>query len=134
MINVNSKKHILVIDDEEEIRFLLETKFFKLGYQVSVAATGLQAMQKIKSGSKYDLIICDLKMPKMNGIEFYLESQKLDPNVQFLLITGQPDREKLLKAMKNGVVNIMLKPVKHSDIVEKIIQLIGNPNREPLSA
>ncbi|MCB0357036.1 MAG: response regulator [Bdellovibrionales bacterium] len=133
-MNVNSKKHILIVDDEEEIRFLFETKFFKLGYKVSVAATALQAIQKIKSGNNFDLIICDLKMPKMNGVEFYIESQKMLPNSQFLLITGQPERDKLLQAMKKGVVNIMLKPVRHSDIVEKINELIGNSKDESLVA
>ncbi|MCB9026325.1 MAG: response regulator [Bdellovibrionaceae bacterium] len=126
---INEKKHILVVDDEEEIRFLLETKFYKLGYNVSVAATALQALQKIKAGNKFDLIICDLKMPKMNGIEFFIEIQNFHPQAQFLLITGQPEKDKLMMAMKKGVLNIMLKPVKHIDIVEKINGLIGAPER-----
>ena len=127
---VNDKKHILVIDDEEEIRFLFETKFYKMGYRVSTAATGLQAVQKLRSGTFFDLIICDLKMPKMTGIDFYNEMVQLSPTSKFLLITGFPDRQKLVGAMKNGIVNIMLKPVKHSEIVQKIQELIGGPNKE----
>ena len=95
-----------------------------------MAATGLQALQKIKSGLKLDLIICDLKMPKMNGVEFYMEAQNLIPETQFLLITGHPEKDKLILAIKKGVLNIMLKPVRHSDIVGKINELIGSPNRE----
>ena len=123
------KKHILIIDDEEEIRFLLETKFFKLGYQVTVAATAMQALQKINSGTEFDLIICDLKMPKMNGVDFFQELNKKPLDTQFLMITGQPERAKLINAMKSGVINIMLKPIKHSDIVEKINTMIGSPEK-----
>lgn len=126
---LNEKKHILVVDDEEEIRYLFETKFYKLGYNVSVAATALQALQKINAGNNFDLIICDLKMPKMSGIDFFIEIQNLLPNAQFLLITGQPERSKIVLAMKKGVLNIMLKPVKHAEIVEKINGLIGAPER-----
>lgn len=125
------KKHILVVDDEEEIRFLLETKFFKLGYQVSTAATGMQAMQKVKSGTHYDLVICDLKMPRMNGVEFFLKMVEILPEAKFIMITGQPEKDKLVGAVKSGIANIMLKPVRHVDIVEKINSLIGTPDREP---
>jgi DNA-binding NtrC family response regulator len=126
----SQKKHILVVDDEEEIRFLLETKFVKLGYQVSIAATAMQALQKIKSGIEFDLIISDLKMPRINGVDLFNELSNLMPHVHFLLITGQPEKDKLIKAMKKGIMNIMIKPVKHSDIIEKINQLIGSPDRE----
>ncbi len=124
-----SRKHILVIDDEEEIRFMLETKFTKLGYQVSVAATAMQALQKLKSGTAFDLIICDLKMPKMNGVDFFSEFKSLNSQAHFLMITGQPERDKLVTAMKKGIINIMIKPVKHTDIIEKIQTLIGAPEK-----
>lgn len=124
------KKCILVVDDEEEIRFLLETKFFKLGYQVETAATGLQASQKIRSGKSYELVICDLKMPKMDGVEFYQELIKHQPKSKFLLVTGFPEKDKLTNAVKKGIVHILIKPVKHSEIIAKIQELIGPPEKE----
>jgi len=131
---LKEKKKILVIDDEEEIRSLLETKFYKLGYNVDVAATGLQAVTKIRSGSEFDLVICDLKMPKMNGVKFFSELKSLQPKAKFLLITGHPDKNNLLGAVKNGIANILIKPVKHQEITSKVVELIGVATAEPVSA
>ena len=101
-----------------------------MGYSVDVAATGLQALTKVKSSSPFSLVVCDLKMPRMDGVEFYSQLTALSPETQFLMITGYPEKEKLLNAMKNGIVHIMLKPVKHSEIVEKVTELIGAAKEE----
>lgn len=119
------KKHILIVDDEEGIRVMLETKLYQCGYNVSVAGGGMHAMQKIRSGKVIDLIICDLKMPGMSGGEFFKQVQAEWPQIPFLLITGFPERDRILEAVRLGVKDVVLKPVKHNDLMGKIKVYLG---------
>ena len=69
MDNANSKIRLLVIDDEENMRHMLSTVLGKAGYQVDSASDGSEGLQMI-SEICYDFILCDIKMPKMSGMEF----------------------------------------------------------------
>lgn len=120
-----SKAHILVIEDEEGLRFLLESKLLHLGYNVSVAATGRHGLQKIKSGQAYDLILCDLKMPGMDGLELFKEYKVCGNSAPFVILTGYPDKAKILEAVHLGVHDVILKPVKHGELMGKIDTFIS---------
>lgn len=123
---VKSKGHILVVDDEEGIRYLMETKLNKEGYQVTVAANGLHALQKVRSGQKFDLVLSDLKMVGMSGLDFYTELRKVTGNrIPFIIMTGFPEKGKIVQAIKHGVNDVMLKPVKHLDLMQKINELVA---------
>lgn len=127
--------HILVVDDEEGIRRMLETKLFHVGYRVSTAGSAKLALQKLSApNNKFDLVVCDLKMPGMDGLTLYNESKKVAPHVPFMLITGYPEREKILEAIRAGVRDVLLKPVKHGDLLEKIQQNIGEDADEGSSS
>ena len=65
---MSHKASILLVEDEESIRFMLQTKLMKEGYNVTTAANGLHGLQVLRSGKEFDLIICDLKMPGKDGI------------------------------------------------------------------
>lgn len=121
-----SKGHILIIDDEEGIRFMLETKLYKDGYRVSVAGNGLHALQKLRSGGKFDLIICDLKMPGMSGLDLFNQLKMLGiDNIPFLMVTGFPEKKKIVEAVRKGVDAVMLKPMKHVELIAKIESLMA---------
>jgi len=122
-----TKGHILIVDDEDAIRFMLENQLFKEGYKVSIAANGLHAMNKIKSAQKFDLIVCDLKMPGMSGLEFFAEVRKLGINTPFLLITGYLNKKKILEAVQMGVSGVMLKPLNTTEFIAKISMLMSQP-------
>jgi len=121
----DKRLHVLVIDDEEGIRYILESKLYQCGYLVTVAATGLHAAQKIKSGKVFDLILCDLKMPGISGLDLFRQVKALAPGTPFILITGYPERDKVVEALKLGVKEVVLKPVKHADLMEKIKKHLG---------
>ena len=114
------KAHILVIEDEESLRFMLESKLSQAGYAVGVAATGKDALAKFQSGQKYDLILCDLKMPNMSGLDLFREFKEMGGRVPFVIITGYPEREKIMEAIQLGVQDVILKPIKHSELLERI--------------
>lgn len=126
-----SKAHILVIEDEEGLRFLLESKLLHFGYNVSVAATGRHGLQKIKSGQNYDLIICDLKMPGMDGLQLFKEYKTVGGGAPFVILTGYPDKAKILEAVHLGVHDVILKPVKHGELMVKIDTFINQAKAKP---
>ena len=66
----NEKKRLLIIDDEANMRHMLATVLKKADYQVETAADGSEGLEMIQQ-SPYDFILCDIKMPKMDGMEFY---------------------------------------------------------------
>lgn len=121
----NRKKQILIVDDEEGIRFMLETKFSRSGYRVMVAANGLHALQKIRAKVEIDMIVCDLKMPGMTGLEFYQNLRNLGVEIPFLIITGFPDRRTLSQAAKLGVETVLLKPVNQSVLMGHVEKLLN---------
>ena len=121
------KPHILIVEDEEGLRFMLESKLYQSGYRVSVAATGLHGLQKLRSGEKYDLIISDMKMPRMTGPELFKEYKNLGGVAPFVILTGFPDRSKISEAIALGVHDVILKPIRHGDLINRITQLL-QPN------
>ncbi len=126
------KAHILVIEDEESLRYMLESKLMAVGYTVSVAATGKHALQKFRSGQKYDLILCDLKMPNMSGLDLYRQFKDLGGGVPFVIITGYPERAKIMEAIQLGVQDVILKPVKHIELLERIKGFLSGTAPAPM--
>ncbi len=133
-------KHILIVDDDDGIRIMLETKLFKLGYKCSVAANGLHALQKIRALDHYDLVICDLKMPGMSGLELLKEMRgdQLFKDIPVLLITGYPEKQQILEVVRTGISRVLLKPFKHHQIASLIDEILagtmGGNQSEPTAA
>lgn len=120
------KSHILVIDDDESMRFMLQTKLFQSGYNVTLAASGSHAIQIFQSGKKFDLVICDLKMPLKTGIDvlrFMKDNAIVTPAV---ILTGFPEREKIIAAAQMGVQDVLVKPVRHNDLMKMIRTKLGD--------
>ena len=69
MTTNNTPKRLLVIDDEANMRHMLSTVLKKADYEVDTAADGSEGLQMIQ-GAHYDFVLCDIKMPKMNGMDF----------------------------------------------------------------
>jgi two-component system chemotaxis response regulator CheY len=118
---------ILVIDDEAEIRSTVKHHLVKANYEVVEAADGEEAIRKINEGSnplEVDAVICDLRMPKINGIEAIKYFQKDYPNLPLIVITGFPDTQLAVDLMKNGVKDYLVKPVEKDRLlaaVEKVV-------------
>src|SRR4028118_257507 len=100
---------ILVVDDERAIRRSLQEILEMEGFAVEEAADGVEAVQKIKDGA-HDLILCDIKMPKMDGLEVLAAAKELRPDVPFILISGHGTIETAVDAVKNGAFDYIAKP------------------------
>jgi DNA-binding NtrC family response regulator len=114
--------HILVVDDEESQRSLLAGFLRKQGYTVTTACSGIEAIEKNQS-SGFDLVIMDLKMPELDGVETMTKMKELDPETYFLILTGYGTVESAVQAMKIGAYDYLSKPI-NLDELELLIERI----------
>ena len=104
-------KKILIIEDEEQIRRVLirvlsdEDKNF----DIKQATNGKEGLSLIKK-EKFDLVLCDIKMPKMDGIEVLQETKFNKINIPFIMLTGHGNLETAVEAMKLGAYDFISKP------------------------
>ena len=100
---------ILIIDDEKAIRKTLSEILRYEGYKIDEAADGEEGLRKF-SNSAYDLVLCDVKMPKMDGIEFLEKSKAINPDVPLIVISGHGNIETAVEAVKKGAFDFISKP------------------------
>jgi two-component system nitrogen regulation response regulator NtrX len=102
---------ILIIEDEAAIRRVLAKILSEENdtYIVEVAEDGLQGLEKIKN-SDYDLVLCDIKMPKMDGVEVLEAVKKIKPEIPMVMISGHGDMETAIQTMRLGAFDYISKP------------------------
>jgi len=102
---------ILVIEDEDAIRRVLVKILAEENdsYNVEDAEDGLKGMEKIKKGD-YDLVLCDIKMPKMDGVEVLEAATKIKPEIPFIMISGHGDLDTAVNTMRMGAFDYISKP------------------------
>src|SRR3954471_19084961 len=109
------KSRVLVVDDEESIREFLEIMLRKEGYEVTCAEDGQKALELIKKKS-FDLVISDLQMPNMTGIELLRHVKDQYPDILFMMITAFGTTETAVEAMKLGAYDYITKPFKIDEV------------------
>ena len=117
------KGRVLVVDDEENIRKLVRMSLTKAGYDVEEAENGEEAEKIIQAKDNplmVDVILCDIRMPKVNGIEAIAFFQKQFPSVPIVVITGFPDTEMAVNLLKQGVMDYVPKPIDNEKLLEVV--------------
>jgi len=104
-------KKILIIEDEDAIRRVLKRILEQMDktYQIDEAENGEQGLDKIQK-TDYDLVLCDIKMPKKDGIEVLEEAKKIKPEVPFIMISGHGNLETAVQSMRLGAYDYIEKP------------------------
>ena len=110
-----AKKNILVVDDELSIREFFSIMLKKEGYEVSLSSNGKEALKVIKKQT-FDMVISDIKMPEMSGIELLREVMNINPNLIVIMITAYASAESAVEAMKLGAYDYIIKPFKVDEI------------------
>lgn len=100
---------ILIIDDEKAIRKTLSEILSFEGYKVEEAADGEEGLKKFRDKA-YDLVLCDIKMPKLDGIEFLQKAGEINPDVPIIMISGHGNIETAVEAVKKGAYDYISKP------------------------
>lgn len=114
---------ILVVDDEASIREVLTEYLSGFGYEVVAAADGEEALRKFVAG-RFDCIVTDLSMPRIDGLELIQRVRQQDKGVQILVITGYPAIDSAVHAMKHGAYDYISKPFHMEDLYLKIERAI----------
>jgi len=100
---------ILIIDDEKAIRKTLSEILSYEGYKIDEAADGEEGLKKF-SGTTYDVVLCDIKMPKMDGLEFLEKAKEINGDVPIVVISGHGNIETAVEAVKKGAFDYISKP------------------------
>jgi len=109
-LNCQIRERILVIDDEKRICDSLSVLLTDSGFEVAVFENSDDAAQEIKTGN-FDIIISDIKMPGLSGLDLLKLARKVDPQAMVILMTGFASLESAIEAINQGVYDYLLKPV-----------------------
>jgi two-component system nitrogen regulation response regulator NtrX len=101
--------NILIIDDEKAIRKTLSEILSYEGYKIDEAGDGEEGLRKFRE-KEYDVILCDIKMPKMDGIEFLDKAKETNPDIPIIMISGHGTIETAVEAVKKGAYDYISKP------------------------
>jgi len=125
MTETKDSKKILLVDDEEGLAELLRDLLEMDGYTVVIAHNGEEALEKLNE-FKADVIISDIKMPRMNGFEMFkhIKASPATASIPVLFISGHRDINVLEEARKLGVFGILEKPVDMEKIQRKLQELL----------
>jgi two-component system chemotaxis response regulator CheY len=124
------KGRILIIDDESEVREVLRLHLESANYNVIEASDGEEGVTLMKSGSnllQVGLIICDIRMPKVNGIEAIEYLKQNAPSIPIVVVTGYPDSDLAVSLLKKGVRDYMVKPIEKAKLLDKIAEVLASP-------
>ncbi len=123
------KSRILVVDDEESIREFLEIMLKKEGYEVTTAEDGMKA-KDVLSKKTFDMVISDMQMPNMTGIELLKHVKESYPDLVFMMITAFGTTETAVDAMKMGAYDYVTKPFKIDEVRLNIANALRSKNLE----
>jgi len=120
---------ILLVDDEVEFASALAERLQLRGYDVKTANNALEALALIHTHVP-DVIILDLKIPGMDGIETLKTIKKIDPTIEVIMLTGHGDVESVAEGMKSGVFEYIMKPVDIGELTVKIDNAMKKRTKE----
>ena len=116
---------ILIVDDEESMRITLSMLLKSEGYNVSIASGGEDALRTIHTGKSYDLVITDLKMDKIDGINVLEATKEFNPSAEVLMLTAYGTVDSAVEAMRLGAFDYISKPFESDELlltVEKALE------------
>jgi len=119
---------ILVVDDEEAVRNLLQRILEEVGYAVTTAANGQEALYKLSLGEA-KVMLLDMKMPGMSGIEVLHKLADDWPNYCVIMVTAVNDLQTAVEALKLGAYDYITKPFDRDDVKEKLVKAITKYHR-----
>ena len=116
--------NILLVDDEVNMLEVLRDVLVAEGHSVTTAISGFEALQKLENDASFDLVISDLKMPKMSGIELLESIKEKWPSLQVVILTAYGTVESAVESIKKGAYDYILKPFKADEIFGLIGRLL----------
>jgi len=112
-------ENVMIVDDEEDIVQLMSETLDHWGYHPVTAMDGEEALQKFQQ-TPIDLVITDLRLPKMDGVKLLDKVKDIDEATEVILFTGYPEVNSAIDAMKSGAFDYLVKPVDLSELRLKV--------------
>ncbi len=119
------RKKVLIVDDQNGIRILLTEVFGSEGYQTCQASNGKMALEIVKNDTP-DLVLLDMKIPGMDGLEILKRIKKIDPNVKVIMMTAYGELDMIKEATESGVLRHFTKPFDIDELRAAVNAELGN--------
>jgi two-component system response regulator HydG len=117
---LKDKIRVLLVDDEQQFVINMARILKIRGFEVTTAYDGYQAVDAVKYGGGFDVVVLDVKMPGMDGVETLGEIKKRAPDTEVIMLTGHASLESGTQAIRKGAYDYLMKPCDIEDLVEKI--------------
>ena len=121
----SARSIVLVVDDEEGVREVMTAALASKQRDVLTAASGEEALEVVKR-TPVDLVLLDLSMPGLNGVETFRELHALRPALPVIIVTGYPDSDLMARALEIGPFTMISKPVDVSQIQKTVDRIVGS--------
>lgn len=116
---MSEAKHVLLVDDEEEVTALLQRRLHRRGYECTFAHSGEVALALLENLS-FDVVIMDVKMPGMGGMAALTHIRNTYAQIPVILLSGHADMQAAVEAMQMGAFGYLMKPVDFDELLFKI--------------
>ena len=114
--------HILLVDDDEKIRSAIGNFLADRGHRLATASDGVEALERLEA-DRPDLVLCDIRMPGMNGLLLLQAARARFPHVPVILMTGDRDVDTAIAAFRSGAQDYLKKPIKLRELIACIERL-----------
>src|SRR5689334_20127130 len=119
-----NRGHVLLVDDEGQLLHALSRLLANAGYVVDCAPDG-EAATALLASSRFDVVISDVQMPKMNGLDLLRAVRQHDLDVPVILMTGAPAVESAVEAIEHGAFRYLVKPIHAGQLEEAVARAIS---------
>jgi CheY-like chemotaxis protein len=118
-------KRILVVDDEKELAEIVAEQLVNTGYEAGVAFDGVEAVLSVLD-HHWDIVLMDIRMPKLDGINALKIIRKLAPDVAVINFTGQTGQAEMAEVLKLGAYGCLFKPIRLEEVLKAIVMVPEN--------
>lgn len=120
-----TRERVLVVDDETDLAESCAYFLERAGYEARCVASATEALEMLKQES-FSVVISDVRMPRMSGMELLSAIRQLDPDIEVLLLTGYPDLQMAVSAIKQGAFDYLAKPYGEEDLIERVAKAMAH--------
>ena len=117
---MQEQAHILVVDDERGILQSLQKIFERENYRVTTTDSGVEALEHVRSTERVDLVLSDIMMPKMSGIELLRAIKAISPSTEMIMMTAFGTVDNAVECMREGAYDFISKPLKRAIVVKSV--------------
>jgi len=121
---MNDSIKVLLVDDEEEFVTTLAERLEMRGFDPSIATSGDQALSMVQDKA-FDLIVLDLMMPGIGGLEVMKQIKSANPEMPIILLTGQGSTKEGMEGMNQGAFDFLMKPLDIEELISQIHEALG---------